>query len=177
LSQRCCTPVMSLRSGGSRKAGTAASPIMALQEPVDAVPQRPASSASRCSLRSRGRASTPSAKRCTDVPVVLTAARAYEHLKSVPPRIGAWQAPGKPLKRFGYMQSPKVVEEAKDAEDDEAFMWQTLWPQGVMWSKTKKIPKWDFCRVTGPWANRMSSGSVRNYRQWGPDGPLWTLED
>jgi hypothetical protein len=50
------------------------------------------------------------------------------------------------------------------------------WASGSFWSKPRKLPKWDFCRVTGPWANRMRACSLQNYKQWGPDGPLWALE-
>jgi hypothetical protein len=114
---------------------------------------------------------------------VAAAARAYEHMRQVPPFCGAWHASGhdvsrqvqKKLSRRPGQKQPAKGNDAKDSAEEEVDVWRVNWPEGHGWAKTRKIPKWDFCRVTGPWANRMSSGSVMNYKQWGPDGPLWTL--
>lgn len=140
------------------------------------------------------RAATP--KNGLDVPNVAVGGRAYQRLKLFPPQRPGGQAPelldcgaahtglrcvpwhGLDCAEDHAMRpdvkQPLQIETA--VEDEEVAAWRISWPSDGVWGKTRKIPKWDFCRVTGPWANRMRSGSVMNYRQFGPDGPLWTLD-
>jgi hypothetical protein len=94
-----------------------------------------------------------------DAPDVIVQARAYEALHG-----------RQPFLRGNKQRSPEFQEAS--GNEDEQEMYFTL---GGWWAKTKKLPKWDFCRITGPWANRMRAGSLQNYRQWGPDGPQWSL--
>jgi len=139
------------------------------------LPQRPHSSPSKGSWATpRCQQKTPKGR--MDVPSLTAAARAYEHLGTMRPRCGAWQVPEAPVKRPGLKQASGVGDCGNSAEDDEEALWRLHFPAGSMWAKTKKLPQWNFCRVTGPWANRMRSGSVQNYRQWGPDGPQWTVQ-
>lgn len=129
----------------------------------------------------------PHPKGRTDVAPVVASAQAYQNLKTSQQLCGAWQGkrdlPGqiqghKP--RHGWQ--PKPDHHGDDGhhlgdEKEQVALWRISWPAGTRWSITRKPPKWDFCRVTGPWAGRMRSGSVTIYQQFGPDGPLWTLED
>jgi len=165
-------------STGSRRATPAPRGDLAMMLPCYSQPplqQRPQSSPSKGSRATPRRRQT-SPKGCVD-PSMTAGNRAYEHLKYMRPHCGPWQAPGDPIKRPGLKQASRFAEDRNIAEDDEAAYWRLHFPAGSEWAKTKRVPKWNFCRVTGPWANRMSSGSVMNYRQWGPDGPLWTLAD
>lgn len=139
-------------------------------------PSRPGSRISRGSKASSRRAPQAQAQLSwrVDVPCVSTSVQAYKKLATIRPRCGAWgQA------RNTEVTRPSQVGHIEELEEEEAKAWQIQLPMGHMWNKTRKVPKWDFCRVTGPWANRMRSGSLANYRQWGPDGsgPLWVLED
>lgn len=149
--------------------------------PCDAVswfpelPQRPHSSPSKGSWAApRCRQTTPKGR--MDVPSLTAAARAYQHLRTMRPQCGAWQLPEAEMKRPGVKQASGVGDCGNSAEGDEEALWRLHFPTGSEWAKTKMPPTWNFCRVTGPWANRMRSGSVQNYRQWG-DGPQWTMQN
>lgn len=51
-------------------------------------------------------------------------------------------------------------------------------PERALFGRHKKEPKFgSFVHATGAWANRTGSGSVQNYRTWGPGGPLWAIKD
>lgn len=51
-------------------------------------------------------------------------------------------------------------------------------PERALFGRHKKEPKLGrFVHATGAWANRTGSGSVQNYRSWGPGGPLWAIND
>lgn len=130
-------------------------------------------SSSRCSTRPARVTPTPTKPPIGGIHCRETVRdRAYARLKhQPPPHNGPWQSFGNtPMK-----QATKADDLWQEAVDEEA---NAVWMYNAFrWGKTRKIPKWDFCRVSGPWANRMRSGSVMNYRQWGPDGPLWTLAD
>lgn len=51
-------------------------------------------------------------------------------------------------------------------------------PARATLGRHKRSPQFgDFCFATGAWANRTGSGSVQNYRTFGPVGPLWTISN
>lgn len=112
---------------------------------------------------------TPIGRR--DVPAVAMAAKAYKNLSQGAAFFAARARPSSEGMRRSLTPAPSS--HGGNEEDGEAALLRLEW--AGLWAKTKKLPKWDFCRTTGPWANRMRAGSVMNYKQWGPDGPLWTL--
>jgi len=171
----CCGPVVSTideecpfsllqiqppRSAPSRLGPEASAGDRKRPFPRQAQRYRPSSHCGASSSRPPSRQIPPSLpKGRVDAPAVSVAARAYEALNGK-----------QSFLRLANQRDSEILEtSAKEVGKD------VHWSQGGWWAKTKKIPKWDFCRITGPWANRMRAGSLQNYRQWGPDGPLWAL--
>jgi len=112
---------------------------------------------------------SPNSKGRVDIPAVRAATRAYEAVNGKQPFLRA---------RF-LARKAACDNRADGVEDEEAQVLRTIYQKlsgGHIWAKSRKIAKWDFCRTTGPWANRMRAGSLQNYRQWGPDGPQWALQ-
>lgn len=143
---------------------------------------RPSSRASVGSHDARAALTTPKGR--AEVSAASASARAYDKLRRVPPRCGAWDPSSERWDKrrpevAAKKQTSRFDKDMRQAgqEEDEDDVWRIQFPMGHEWAKSRRLPKWDFCRVTGPWSNRMRSGSVMNYKQWGPDGPLWVLED